>query len=94
MSGDSEELSPFEAEVLRSVLELLRWNWGDAYIINHAHGQFTAARRDGRGDLLCAAGEQSMYDMLADDYHACPVPRDLPRRSRASRYGQRPFALS
>lgn len=80
MLGDSEEWSPFEND-----LDALRWHWGDAYVINWAHGQFTAVRRDGRGDLLHSRSTRAMYDVLAADYHACPVPRDLPRRSRATR---------
>ena len=78
MLGDSEELSPFEAAALYRDLCDLRWHWGDAYRITWAHGQYTAARRDGRGTPLCSGDIQWMYNMIAADYHACPVPRDPP----------------
>ncbi|HEX3514838.1 MAG TPA: hypothetical protein VHT26_12645 [Trebonia sp.] len=57
-------------------LEALRWDWGDAYEIEHGeeHG-WRAKRLDGLGGWLTAPGPDEMYGVIAADYALKPVPR-------------------
>jgi hypothetical protein len=56
-------------------LEDLRWNWGEAYAIDHlADGRWLAQRRDDRRTLV-ADGPEELRGMIQADYAACPVPR-------------------
>jgi hypothetical protein len=59
-------------------LEYLEHHWGSAYLIGNAGSQYTAERRDGRGGTLAAADRDGLATLIADDYRADPVPRDLP----------------
>jgi hypothetical protein len=59
-------------------LEFLEHHWGSAYLIGRQGGQFTAVRRDGRGGTLAAGDRDGLATLIADDYRADPVPRDLP----------------
>jgi hypothetical protein len=59
-------------------LEYLEHHWGSAYLIGNAGGQYTAERRDGQGATLTAADRDGLAKLIAEDYAASPVPRDLP----------------
>jgi hypothetical protein len=59
-------------------LEYLEHHWGSAYLIGHAGGQYIAERRDGQGGKLTAAYGDGLAKLIAEDYDASPVSRDLP----------------
>jgi len=59
-------------------LEFLNHHWGGAYEIGRSAGQYTAARRDGKGATLAAADRDGLLGEIQADYDADPVPRDLP----------------
>ena len=78
--GPQESTSRWAAEQAAKTLDALRWNWGDAYLIDHIDGRWTADRLDGRGRTLKAANPDKLRKLIFDDYTAKPVPRDLPAR--------------
>jgi len=55
-------------------LGLLRYNWGDAYLIGEADGVWTAQRRD-TGHTLTAASAGELREAIVADYATNPVPR-------------------
>lgn len=57
-------------------LEALRWNWGEAYEITGAAGQWAAQHRD-NGRMLVAGGPDGLRELIIEDYAAQPVPRDV-----------------
>ncbi|HUY52854.1 MAG TPA: hypothetical protein VMV92_45340 [Streptosporangiaceae bacterium] len=61
----------------KDALELLRWNWGDAYRIWYANGLYHAARRDDGAQVHAPDTDQLDHEIEVD-YRARPVPRDLP----------------
>jgi len=61
-----------------SVLEELRFHWGEAYDIRSEGGQCTARRRDGKGGTLADPLPEGLRLRIVADYSAMPVPRDLP----------------
>ena len=66
-------------------LEVLRWNWGDAYEIRVAGGRWSARRADGLGGLIVAAGPDGLREAILADYRLRPVPRDAGGRGRRVR---------
>jgi hypothetical protein len=57
-------------------LGALRWDWGEAYEIEHGDEYgWRAKRLDGLGGWLTAAGPDELYGVIAADYNAKPVPR-------------------
>ncbi len=59
-------------------LDELRHHWGDAYDIAAEGGVCTARRRDGQGGTLAHPLPEGLRLLIAADYEALPVPRDLP----------------
>ena len=59
---------------LRTPLEELRWNWGEAYLIWHQEYVWVAQRRDNRATLR-ARSLEGLRDLIIADYTARPVPR-------------------
>ncbi len=55
----------------------LRWHWGEAYEISMRNGMFRATRRDD-GSAVTAPTAERLAAEIQTDYHARPVPRDLP----------------
>jgi hypothetical protein len=76
MTGGEEQaegtLKPWDEEALR----VLRWHWGDAYLIGVAGGRWRAKRRDGLGGWLDAADPDGLGALISGDYGRKPVPRD------------------
>lgn len=65
---------------VRHELEALRWDWGDAYEIEHG---WRARRLDGLGGWLTAANSGELYQVIAANYDARPVPRSVTPRGRS-----------
>jgi hypothetical protein len=66
------------------LLDSLRWNWGDAYLISFFEPEhWMAQRRDNRATLR-AATPFGLRDLIIADYTARPVPRDLDRPATPS----------
>lgn len=65
-------------------LKALRWDWGDAYQIEHSdeHG-WRARRLDGQGGWLTATGPGDLYGVIAADYALKPVPRNVTPAGRS-----------
>ena len=63
--------------VVRHELEARRWDWGDAYEIEHGDDGWCARRLDGLGGWLTAASSGELYQVIAADYDARPVPRSV-----------------
>jgi hypothetical protein len=59
-------------------LEFLEHHWGSAYDIRLQGGQWTARRRDGKGGTLTDRLPAGLRELIAADYRAEPVSRDLP----------------
>jgi hypothetical protein len=59
-------------------LEDLEHHWGSAYLIGREGGEYTAARRDGRGGTLAAGDRDGLLAAIQADYAADPVSRELP----------------
>ena len=76
--------TPASPDILTD-LEDLEYHWGSAYLIDSEDGQYTAERRDGQGGTLTAADCDGLARLIAEDYAARPVPRDLPRDSARTR---------
>ena len=57
-------------------LEKLRWNWGEAYRIDHYGLVWLAQRRDDRATLR-ADSPEGLRDLIIADYTARPVPRQI-----------------
>jgi hypothetical protein len=57
--------------------DLLKWNWGEAYLITGAAGRWIAHRRD-NGLMLIASGPDELRELIIEDYAAQPVPHDCP----------------
>ena len=53
----------------------LQWHWGGAYLITGMSGHWLAQRRDD-GQTLSASGPDGLRELMAEDYPACPVPRE------------------
>ena len=54
----------------------LRWNWGEAYAIDHVGAdRWLAQRRDDRHTLVADTPED-LRAMIQADYAARPVPRE------------------
>jgi hypothetical protein len=60
----------------RDALADLQFHWGSAYAIAGAAGCWVARRRD-NGQLINASGPEGLREQLAEDYRACPVPREV-----------------
>lgn len=59
-------------------LDAVRWSWDTAYKISRdAGGQCRAERRDGLGAPLEAAHPEALNELIAADYRARPVSRDV-----------------
>ena len=59
-------------------LDAVRFHWGDAYDIKRdAAGGCRAVRRDGLGDELRAPDPEELNKLIAADYRARPVSRDV-----------------
>ncbi len=58
-------------------LDDLKFHWGSAYHIAVTEGEWTARRRDGRGDVLADSLPEGLWLLIQADYAAMPVPRDL-----------------
>src|ERR1700760_4666807 len=58
-------------------LEYLENHWGPAYLIGSEGSPYIAERRDGQGATLTAADRDGLAKLIAEDYAASPVPRDL-----------------
>ena len=52
----------------------LRFNWDEAYVIDHLGGRWIAQRRDTRQTLRADSPEE-LRGMIQADYAANPVPR-------------------
>ncbi len=61
----------------------LRWHWGEAYEITSRNGMFRVTRRDDGSAVTAPTAEHLAAEVQAD-YHARPVPRDLPALPRHS----------
>jgi hypothetical protein len=61
--------------VAGDALKTLRWDWGDAYIIDVRGGEWTARRRDGVGGGLSAPNPDGLHKLIIEDYTFRPVPR-------------------
>jgi len=58
-------------------LENLRWNWGEAYVIDHfGDYRWMAQRRDKRATLRADSPEE-LRNLIIADYTARPVPRQI-----------------
>ncbi len=60
----------------RDALADLQHHWGSAYAIAGAAGCWVARRRDD-GRLINASGPEGLRELLARDYEARPVPREV-----------------
>lgn len=60
----------------RDALADLQFHWGSAYAIAGAAGCWVARRRD-NGRLINAGGPDGLRELLAADYRAEPVPREV-----------------
>ena len=59
-------------------LDAVRFHWEDAYeITRDADGLCRAARRDGLGKALEAKDPEILTKLIAADYQARPVSRDV-----------------
>ena len=58
-------------------LEDLSWNWGGAYDLAVTRAGWVAKRLD-NGRSLVAASPEELRVLIASDYAATPVSRDLP----------------
>lgn len=61
-------------------LDAVRWNWDTAYDIRRdAAGRCLASRLDGLGGPLplAAASPEALNELIAADYRARPVSRDV-----------------
>jgi len=57
-------------------LEALRWDWGEAYMIDRDDERgWWAARRDRIGGLLTGGDPDELKRLMRDDYSTKPVPR-------------------
>ena len=61
-------------QATRSVLDDLRWHWGDAYEITEAIGVWRAVRLDNQVSLIASDGVD-LRDLIVDDYSRHPVDR-------------------
>lgn len=61
-------------QATRSVLDDLRWHWGDAYEITEANGVWRAVRLDNQVSLIASDGV-NLRDLIVDDYSRRPVDR-------------------
>jgi hypothetical protein len=59
-----------------SPLNVLQWNWGEAYLITGAAGHWLAQRRD-NGRTLAASSPDELRGLLIRDYGDQPVPREV-----------------
>lgn len=76
--------------VNEDVLEVLRFGWGDAYLIGHDDERgYWAARRDRIGGLLTASDPEELRNAINEDYAVKPVPREL--AARGDRNGGKPL---
>lgn len=57
----------------------LQHHWGDAYEITD-RPRWRARRRDGQGEPIIAPDAETLAGLIAEDYRANPVSRDLPPR--------------
>ena len=57
---------------MATALEMLQWNWGEAYLITGAAGHWLAQRRD-NGRTLTASGPEGLRELIVEDYTAQPV---------------------
>ena len=65
----------FTESLAREALEMLRFNWGDAYDIVRSDGAWLAHRRDGLGGTITADRPDDLGTAISRDYAARPVPR-------------------
>lgn len=68
------------SEIDERELRGLRWDWGQAYVINGAYGLWAATRRD-TGSTFTADSADELRDKIRTDYVAKPVPRPPARRA-------------
>ena len=62
--------------VLRDeTLNMLRWNWGEAYEITVASGVWRAVRYDNQRTIV-ATDPDGLRTLIVADYANQPVPRD------------------
>ena len=74
----------------KHALEALRWDWGEAYDIGRDDERgWRARRRDGLGGDLTAPDADGLYEVIAADYAARHVPRDLPGAAAPHEAGPR-----
>jgi hypothetical protein len=57
-------------------------HYGSAYLIRPGIGECIGLRRDGKGDPITAPRPAVLWDLLAADYAADPVPREFDPPSR------------
>jgi hypothetical protein len=63
------------ATMAAELADLLKWNWGEAYLITGAAGKWIAHRRD-NGRMLIASGPAELRGLIIADYAVQPVARD------------------
>ena len=76
--GPDPGSSRWAAEQAARALDALRFNWGEAYKIDHTGGRWTADRLDGLGGTIEAKSPEGLRQAILVDYRLKPVPRDLP----------------
>jgi hypothetical protein len=59
-------------------LEVLRWNWGEAYEIGCDDGEWWYRRRDGLGGRQTAQNADALHKLVIEDYTFLPVRRETP----------------
>jgi len=69
------EHSPAQAHA-EAALEVLRFNWGEAYEIGLDDGGWWCRRRDGLGGTERAPGPDELHKLIVEDYSFRPVRRD------------------
>jgi hypothetical protein len=71
-----DEAGPLANGSTADALETLRWDWGEAYLIEIDGDEWRAKRRDGLGGWIEAANPDGLDLAIKEDYALRRVPRD------------------
>jgi hypothetical protein len=86
MDGPASRCAAAFASTGDAALDVLRWNWGEAYEIGH-DTRWWFRRRDGYGGVETAAGPEVLRSAIIENYTDRPVDRERATEVESRRSG-------